>query len=62
MQDSSELLESPVDYKNLRFVEWLEFLCRLAACAFVVDNKTASKTKNAAMLRLIEDGKKEFAE
>ena len=49
-----------IDLKRLSFVEWLEFLCRVASCVFVVDSKTASKTKNAAMVRLIEDSQKPF--
>ena len=49
-----------VDFKRLAFVEWLEFLCRVASCVFVVDSKTAGKTKNAAMLRLIDDSRKPF--
>lgn len=50
-----------LDYKRLSFVEWLELLCRLCSCVFVVDSKTASKTKNQAIQRLIEDSKQPFA-
>lgn len=50
-----------INYKNLKFVEWLEFLCRLATCTFVFDSKTASKTRNPAMVRLIEDSRKPLA-
>ena len=53
--DSRSYLKSTLDYKRLQFVEWLEFLCRVSSCVFVVDAKTASKTKNQALLRLIED-------
>ena len=53
-------LAKKIDYRRLDFVEWLEFLCRLAASTFIVDSKTASRTKNAAMQRLIEDGNKPF--
>mmetsp|Transcript_23652 Transcript_23652/g.31698 ORF Transcript_23652/g.31698 Transcript_23652/m.31698 type:complete len:93 (+) Transcript_23652:2300-2578(+) len=37
-----------IDFKKLQFVEWLEFLCRLASCVFVFDEKTASRVRGAA--------------
>lgn len=58
---TSVSLEKPVDFRRLSFVEWLEFLCRVAACIHVIDAKTASKTKNPALLRLIEDSRKPFS-
>jgi len=33
--------EKKIDYRHLVYVEWLEFLCRLATCAVVFDAKTA---------------------
>ena len=57
----AEISAKKIDFKHLTFVEWLEFLCRLASCVFVYDSKMAQKTRNAAMQRLIEDSKKPFA-
>jgi len=61
MDEQPVLNLSRIDYKRLSFVEWLEFLCRVATCVFVVDSKTAGKTKNPALVRLIEDSQKPFA-
>ena len=37
----AEISAKQIDFKHLQFVEWLEFLCRLATCVFVFDAKTA---------------------
>ena len=58
--DSQLSLLKPIDYRRLSFIEWQEFLCRVASCVHVIDSKMASKTKNPSLLRLIEESRKPF--
>ena len=60
-EDLAEMSSKKIDLRKLEFIEWLEFLCRVATCVFVLDSKTALTSKNQAILRLVEDGRKPFA-